>query len=107
MAESSISLVSKTTWKKIFGPVFKSHGSGFQKMRWKPDQGDMKTWWEIFFKVVLDTRDIEDSATIFGFPVSAHKKNTALLKKLRPKLDQFGSSLGLKPLWGVLGPKGA
>ena len=27
-----------------------------------------------FCKVVLDTRDIEDSDTIFGFPVSTHKK---------------------------------
>ena len=33
-----------------------------------------------FFKnvhVVLETRDYEDSATIFGFPVSNHKKNIA------------------------------
>ena len=32
--------------------------------------------------MVLDTRDIEDSVTIFGFPVSTHKKSTALLKNL-------------------------
>ena len=49
--------------------------------------------------MVLNTRDIEDSAGIFRFPVSTHKKSAALLKKLRPKLDQFGGSLGLKPLW--------
>ena len=93
VAESSMSLVSKTTLKIFFGQVFKSHRSGFQKMRWKPDQGDMKTW-----QVVLDTRHIKDSTTIFGFAVSTHKKSTELLKKLRPKLDQFGGSLGLKPL---------
>ena len=32
----------------------------------KPDQKN--------YKVVLNTRDIEDSGTIFGFPVSIHKK---------------------------------
>ena len=29
--------------------------------------------------MVLDTRDIEDSATIFGFSVSTHKRSGALL----------------------------
>ena len=48
--------------------------------------------------MVLDTRDIDDSYTIFRFPVSTHKKTATLLKKLRPELDQFGGSLGLKPL---------
>jgi len=32
--------------------------------------------------LVLETRDIEDSATIFGFPVSNHKKSTALFKNI-------------------------
>ena len=30
--------------------------------------------------MVLETRDIEDSATIFGFPVSNHKKVLGFLK---------------------------
>ena len=41
-------------------------------------------------KMVLNTRDIEDSGTIFGFPVSIHKKSAGLLKKFRPKSVQFG-----------------
>ena len=42
------------------------------------------------YKVVLNTRDIEDSGTIFGFPVSNHKKSTALLNFFGPKSAQFG-----------------
>ena len=38
--------------------------------------------------MVLDTRDIKDSATIFGFIVSNHKKSNALLKKFRPDLKK-------------------
>ena len=53
--------------------------------------------------MILDTRDIEDSVGIFRFPVSTHKKSAALLKKLRPKLDQFGGSLGLKLLCRLSG----
>ena len=41
-------------------------------------------------KMVLNTRDIEDSGTIFGFPVSNHKKSTALLIFFGPKSAQFG-----------------
>ena len=48
VAESSISLVSKTTLNFYFDQVFKSHRSGFQKMRWKPDQDNMTTWRENF-----------------------------------------------------------
>ena len=64
--------------------------SGFHLIFWKPDCGDLKTWREIFVQVVLNTRDIKDSATIFGFPVSIHKKSNALFKKFHPKLDEFG-----------------
>ena len=53
--------------------------------------------------MILDTRDIEDSVGIFRFPISTHKKSAALLKKLRPKLDQFGGSLGLKLLCRLSG----
>ena len=60
-------------------------------MTWKPDKKEG-------LKVVLDTRDNEDSSTMFRFPVSTHKKSDALLKKLVRNLDQFGGSLGLKPL---------
>ena len=101
--ESSLSLVSKTTWTKKnlvrfsshTGQVFKKWDENLTRVTWKPDEKN-------FVQVVLDTRDIEDSASIFRFPVSTQKKTAALLKKLRLKLDQFGGSLGLKPLWLTL-----
>ena len=71
VAESSQSLVSKTTWNyfsnlKTLG-FFKKWDENLHGLSWKPEKNKN-------FHVVLETRDYEDSATIFGFPVSNHKK---------------------------------
>ena len=50
-------------------------------MTWKPD-------WEKKIHVVLETRDNEDSASIFSFSVSSHKKELHFKKK-SPKSAQF------------------
>ena len=57
--------------------------------------------------MVLDTRDIEDSATYFGFPVSTHKKSTALLKNLvRNFFKQKKYFFKFWPYEGVVGGVG-
>ena len=54
----------------------------------------MKTWQKKGLKVVIDTRDNEDSANMTRFPISIHKKSDALLKKLVRNLDQFETTVG-------------
>ena len=90
MAESSISLVSKTTLQIFFvrfsshtGQVFKKWYENLTGVTWKPDC-------KFFCKVVLDTRDIEDSSTMFRFSVSTHKKKWCTFEKFSQK---FG------PIW--------
>ena len=80
MAESSLSLVSKTNGKNF--PVrFSSHpGQVFVSY--------FETLTNIFFQVVLDTRDIEDSANYFGFPVSTHTKKYCTFEKISQKCFQ-------------------
>ena len=62
--------------------------------------------------MVLDTRDIEDSSTIFRFPVSTHKKSDALLKNLvriffKPKKIFFLFYPDKGVVGGGVGPKHA
>ena len=80
--ESSLSPVSRTTWHFFLirfsshtGQVFKKWNENLNRVIWKPD-GKKNC------QVVLDTRDSEDSFTMFRFPVSTHKKSDALLKNL-------------------------
>ena len=97
--ESSISLVSKTTLQKILQ-------SGFHVTLVRFSSHFLKTWpvWlENLTKIflfrwfyILDILRIQ--SLILDFPYLLTKKSTALLKKLCLKLDQFGGSLGLKPL---------
>ena len=90
LAESSLSLVSKTTFKPFFvrfsyhtGQVFVLFFENLTRVTWKPDQ-------KKGLKVVLDTRDNEDSSTMFRFPVSTHKKKWWAFEKISQK---FG------PIW--------
>ena len=73
VAESSISLVSKTNCNFFPvrfschpGQVFVSFFENLIGLAWKPNLKKLK--------VVLGTRDIEDSSTMFRFPLSTHKK---------------------------------
>ena len=51
-----------------------SQRSGFHPHFLKTWPCDLKTWPKKFYKVVLESRDIKDTTTIFGFYVSNHKK---------------------------------
>ena len=49
-------------------------------------------------KMVLNTRDIEDSGTIFGFPVSIHKKKCWAFEKISSKISPIWRFVHLEPL---------
>ena len=51
------------------------------------------------YKVVLNTRDIEDSGTIFGFPVSVHKKKYCTFEFFWSKIGPIWRFGHLEPLW--------
>ena len=54
--------------------------------------------------MILDTRDIEDSSTMFRFSVSTHKKSSALLKNLvRNFFKQKKYFILFLPYEGVVG----
>ena len=48
--------------------------------------------------MVLNTRDIEDSGTIFGFPVSIHKKKCWAFEKISSKISPIWRFGHLEPL---------
>ena len=74
----------------LFFVRFSCHtGQVFILIFGKPDHWNSKTQPKHVLKVVLETRDIEDSATIFGFPVSNHKKSTALFKNISKFFFEF------------------
>ena len=54
-----------------------------------------------YVHVVLETRDYEDLATIFGFPVSNHKKGSKLLNKKNSEIGPIWRFGSLKPLRSV------
>ena len=56
----------------------------------KPDQKN--------YKVVLNTRDNEDSGTIFGFPVSIHKKKCCTFEKISSKIGPIWRFGHFEPL---------
>ena len=58
----------------------------------KPDQKNN-------YKVVLNTRDIEDSGTIFGFLVSIHTKKCWTFEIFLSKIGPIWRFGHLEPLW--------
>ena len=67
----------------------------------------LKPDWKKNCKVVLDTRDIEDSSTISGFPVSTHKKKYCTFEKFTQKFFQTKFLFFLfLPYEGVVGGVG-
>ena len=52
-------------------------------------------------KMVLNTRDIEDSGTIFGFPVSNHKKKYCTFEFFWSKIGPIWRFGRLEPLCAI------
>ena len=59
---------------KVFSEVFKKYCENLIRWTWKPELKN-------FVHLILKTRDYEDSASMFRFFVSHHKKRGVTLKK--------------------------
>ena len=54
--------------------------------------------------MVLDTRDIEDSATIFGFPVSTNKKKYCTFEKITSEIGPIWKFFRFETTVRSMGP---
>ena len=77
---------------KVFGKVFKKCCENLSRWTWKPKVRN-------FVHLILKTRDYEDSASIFRFFVSHHKKKGRNFKKITPEFGRIMQNWILKPLW--------
>ena len=79
---------------KVFDEVFKKGCENLNKWTRKPKVKN-------FVHLILKTRDYEDSAGMFRFLVSIHKKKGRGFEKITEKFGPIWRICQLKPLWDL------
>ena len=80
---------------KVFDEVFKKGCENLSVWTWKPKVKN-------FVHLILKTRDYEDSAGMFRFLVSIHKKKGRGFEKITEKFGPIWRICQLKPLCNIM-----